>query len=94
MLRGTTYEGLYEEVLARRTDPRRPPSGCSTRSTDRSLLSGRMADDPVLVPVERRADGVAVVTLDNPKVNALSSALLAQLKAAAEERTPTRPAQS
>ncbi len=44
-----------------------------------------MADDPALVRVERRADGVAVVTLDNPKVNALSSALLTQLKAAAED---------
>jgi enoyl-CoA hydratase len=44
-----------------------------------------MADEPALVRVERRADGVAVVTLDNPKVNALSSALLTQLKAAAED---------
>ena len=43
-----------------------------------------MADDPALVRVERRTDGVAVVTLDNPKVNALSFALLTQLKAAAE----------
>ncbi len=44
-----------------------------------------MADDPALVRVERRADGVAVITLDNPKVNALSSALLTQLKAVAED---------
>ena len=44
-----------------------------------------MADEAALVRVERRADGVAVVTLDNPKVNALSSALLAQLKAVAED---------
>jgi enoyl-CoA hydratase len=44
-----------------------------------------MADEPALVRVERRADGVAVVTLDNPKVNALSSALLTQLKAVAED---------
>ena len=44
-----------------------------------------MADEPTLVRVERRDDGVAVVTLDNPKVNALSSALLAQLKAVADE---------
>ena len=44
-----------------------------------------MADETELVHVERRDDGVAVMTLDNPKVNALSSALLAQLKAAAEE---------
>jgi enoyl-CoA hydratase/carnithine racemase len=38
-----------------------------------------MADGPELVHVERRDDGVAVVTLDNPKVNALSSALLTRL---------------
>ena len=33
-----------------------------------------------LVRLERRDDGVAVVTLDNPKVNALSTGLLAQLR--------------
>ena len=33
--------------------------------------------DATLVHLERRADGVAVVRLDNPKVNALSTALLA-----------------
>jgi enoyl-CoA hydratase/carnithine racemase len=38
-----------------------------------------------LVLVERREDGVAVVTLNNPKVNALSQALLAELRAVAEE---------
>jgi enoyl-CoA hydratase len=38
-----------------------------------------------LVLVERRSDGVAVVTLNNPKVNALSQAVLAQLRAAAED---------
>jgi enoyl-CoA hydratase len=38
-----------------------------------------------LVQVERRPDGVAVVRLDNPKVNALSSALLRELAAAADE---------
>ncbi len=43
-----------------------------------------MADEQELVHLERRDDGVAVVTLDNPKVNALSFALLTQLKAAAE----------
>lgn len=37
-----------------------------------------------LVTIERRDDGVAVVTLENPKVNALSSEVLRQLKAAAE----------
>ncbi len=50
-----------------------------------------MADEPALVRVERRDDGVAVVILDNPKVNALSSALLAQLKAAAEDLTAEPP---
>jgi len=37
-----------------------------------------VSDDPAspLVRLERRDDGVAVVTLDNPKVNALSQALL------------------
>lgn len=37
-----------------------------------------------LVAVERRDDGVAVVTLENPKVNALSSEVLRQLLGAAE----------
>lgn len=37
------------------------------------------------VHLERRDDGVAVVRLDNPKVNALKGALIAQLKAVAEE---------
>lgn len=36
-----------------------------------------------LVELERRDDGVAVVTLNNPKVNALSSALLRELEAVA-----------
>ena len=39
--------------------------------------------DQPLVTVERRGDGVAVVTLDHPKVNALSSELLRQLLGAA-----------
>jgi enoyl-CoA hydratase len=42
-----------------------------------------MADEP-LVHVERRGDGVAVLRLDNPKVNALSTALLRELAVAAE----------
>jgi len=41
-----------------------------------------MADE--LVHLERRDDGVAVITLDNPKVNALSAELRQQLKAAAD----------
>ena len=40
-----------------------------------------MADD--LVRLERRDDGVAVVTLDHPKVNALNGELVAQLAAIA-----------
>src|SRR4249919_3636098 len=43
---------------------------------------GAMADE--LVHLERRDDGVAVVTLDNPKVNALSAELRQQLKEVAE----------
>ena len=38
-----------------------------------------------LVLVERRADGVAVVTLNNPKVNALSRTLLGELREVAED---------
>ena len=37
-----------------------------------------------LVRLERRDDGVAVVTLDNPKVNALSQEVLAALHDVAE----------
>jgi enoyl-CoA hydratase len=41
------------------------------------------ASESPLVKVERRDDGVAVLRLDNPKVNALSTALLAELEVAA-----------
>ena len=41
--------------------------------------------------VERRPDNVAVVTLDNPKVNALSTVLLGQLEDAAEALTSEPP---
>ena len=44
-----------------------------------------------LVTIERRDDGVAVVTLENPKVNALSSEVLRQLRAAAESLTEQPP---
>ncbi len=44
-----------------------------------------------LVLVERRDDGVAVVTLNNPKVNALSQALLAELFEVAQELTANPP---
>jgi enoyl-CoA hydratase/carnithine racemase len=43
------------------------------------------------VHLERRDDGVAVVRLDNGKVNALSQVLLAQLEAAARELTEDPP---
>lgn len=46
-----------------------------------------MADDGVLVRLERRNDGVAVLTLDNGKVNALSTELLHQLGELAAELT-------
>jgi enoyl-CoA hydratase len=44
-----------------------------------------MSDDYVLL--ERRPDGVAIVTLNSPKVNALSTALLARLRAVADDLT-------
>jgi enoyl-CoA hydratase/carnithine racemase len=44
-----------------------------------------------LVVVERRDDGVAVITLNSPKVNALSQALLAELRAAADDLTAHPP---
>ncbi len=44
-----------------------------------------------LVLLERRADGVAVVTLNNPKVNSLSQELLTQLFEVAQELTTNPP---
>jgi enoyl-CoA hydratase len=44
-----------------------------------------------LVLLERRADGVAVVTLNNPKVNALSQAVLRDLHEVARELTDNPP---
>ena len=44
-----------------------------------------------LVLVERRADGVAVITLNNPKVNALSRACSPNCRAAAEDMTAHPP---
>lgn len=41
--------------------------------------------DAGLVHLERRDDGVAVITLDNPKVNSLSRAVLEQLGAAVDD---------
>jgi enoyl-CoA hydratase/carnithine racemase len=49
-----------------------------------------MVDTPLVV-VERRDDGVAVLRLDNPKVNALSTTLLGQLADAAEDLTDDPP---
>ena len=49
-----------------------------------------LAETP-LVRVERRGDGVAVITLDSPKVNALSLALLGQLEAVATDLTTDPP---
>lgn len=40
-----------------------------------------------LVRLERRPDGVAIVTLDHPKVNALSTAVLGRLEQVARELT-------
>jgi enoyl-CoA hydratase/carnithine racemase len=44
-----------------------------------------------LVRVDRRDDGVAVITLNNPKVNALSQALLGELAEAASDLTADPP---
>jgi enoyl-CoA hydratase len=50
-----------------------------------------MTDEPQLIRLERRDDGVAVITLDNPKVNALARALLVKLHHAAVELTADPP---
>ena len=44
-----------------------------------------------VVDIERRDDGVAVLRLDNPKVNALSTEVLSQLEAAARLLTADPP---
>ena len=46
-----------------------------------------MGDNESLVLLDRRDDGVAVVTLNSPKVNALSTALLSRLGEIAEDLT-------
>ena len=61
------------------------------RSPGGRVGSGSMSSESPLVHVERRSDGVAVITLDNPKVNALSSVLLGQLEAAAVGLTEEPP---
>src|SRR6478752_2761116 len=50
-----------------------------------------MAEHLPVVSVTRRDDGVAVVMIENPKVNALSSEVLRQLRAAAEALTDDPP---
>lgn len=50
-----------------------------------------MPAETPLVLTERRSDGVAVVRLDNPKVNALSTELLRQLRSAAQALTDDPP---
>ncbi len=50
-----------------------------------------MPDASDLVLLERRDDGVAVITLNNPKVNALSQELLARLGEVAAELTNDLP---
>ncbi len=47
--------------------------------------------DTSLLSLERRDDGVAVLTLANGKVNALSSALLAEIRSAADSLTADPP---
>lgn len=48
-------------------------------------------DGEVLVHLEREPDGVAVVRLDNGRVNAMSTALLEQLRSVAEELADDAP---
>lgn len=50
-----------------------------------------MAEGDVLVTAERRPDGVAVVQVQNGKVNALSTEVLRQLQAVAEGLTDSPP---
>ncbi|MGI8756187.1 MAG: enoyl-CoA hydratase/isomerase family protein [Acidimicrobiales bacterium] len=50
-----------------------------------------MADNQALVSIERRNDGVAVLRIENPKVNALSASVLRQLRDAARSLTEQPP---
>src|SRR5205814_8110551 len=75
--------------------PARAPAGSTRTSTAtarrKALGNGRVGSgvmpDPTdqFVTVDRRDDGVAVLRLDRPKMNALSTALLDQLAATAGE---------
>jgi len=50
-----------------------------------------VSETPLLVSTERRDDGVALVRLDNGKVNALSTELLRQLESAAQSLIDSPP---
>lgn len=79
----------------------RSPPGARSRHAVRALpgrSSGAVTSRPVndidrpeLVHLERRDDGVAVITLDNAKMNTLSEELLAQLTRRAQELIDTPP---
>lgn len=56
---------------------------------DVERCGGMTSQNQDLVLLERRESGAAVVTLNNPKVNALSTALLARLHEVAEELAAT-----
>jgi len=58
---------------------------------DRRQLSGKTRGMAELLTLERRPDGVALITLANGKVNALSTELLAEIRAAATELTNDPP---
>jgi enoyl-CoA hydratase/carnithine racemase len=57
--------------------------GAKDRCSGRSVQYGAIVAE-TFVALERRPDGVALVTLDRPKANALSTTVLAQLQEAAE----------
>src|SRR5690606_24250925 len=67
---------------------RRRPAGTQERPW---LLRVRRLNVSDLIQVIRGGDGVATVRLDNPKVNALSSTLLEQLREAALALTEDPP---
>ena len=58
---------------------------------DRRQLSGKTRGMAELLTLELRPDGVALITLANGKVNALSTELLAEIRAAATELTNDPP---
>src|SRR5207247_2176832 len=62
------------------TRPSSPASSIRTRRRTRSSGRSRRVARMTYVTVERQDDGVAVVRLDRPKVNALSKDLLSELR--------------